>query len=82
MLLDEATASIDLALDEKIQQVIREMFVDCTVLAIAHRINTIMDYDRVLVLDKGEVAEFDTPQALMESKGLFYGLVKKFRSDK
>jgi ABC-type multidrug transport system fused ATPase/permease subunit len=78
MLLDEATASIDLRLDEKIQAVIREKFRECTVLTIAHRINTIMDYDRVLVLDAGAVAEFNTPSVLMQNQGQFSQLVKKF----
>jgi ATP-binding cassette subfamily C (CFTR/MRP) protein 1 len=80
MLLDEATASIDLRLDEKIQGVIRKMFADCTVLTIAHRINTIMDYDKILVLEEGEIVEFDTPAVLMEAQGHFYRLVNKFKS--
>jgi ATP-binding cassette subfamily C (CFTR/MRP) protein 1 len=44
---------------------------------VAHRINTILDSDRIVVLDKGEVKEFDTPQALVKSKGLFYELVRE-----
>lgn len=59
---------------------IRDSFADCTVLTIAHRINTIMDYDRVIVMDDGRVVEFDTPSNLYFQKGEFFNLVKKFRS--
>lgn len=45
--------------------------------AVAHRINTILDSDRIVVLDKGEVKEFDTPQELVKQKGLFYELVRE-----
>lgn len=53
------------------------MFKDRTVITIAHRINTILDSDRIVVLDHGSVAEFDTPSALVQKKGLFYELVKE-----
>ncbi|XP_060620764.2 ATP-binding cassette sub-family C member 3 isoform X1 [Anolis sagrei] len=76
LVLDEATAAIDLETDDLIQMTIRTQFEDCTVLTIAHRLNTIMDYTRVLVLDKGAIAEFDTPSRLIESKGIFYGMAK------
>jgi ABC-type transport system involved in cytochrome bd biosynthesis fused ATPase/permease subunit len=77
----EATASIDNATDASIQEMIRENFRDATVLTIAHRLNTIMDSDRVLVLDDGRVAEFDTPQNLLEQDGgLFKAMVDKSRS--
>jgi ATP-binding cassette subfamily C (CFTR/MRP) protein 1 len=75
--LDEATASIDYKTDALIQDVIKKEFKKCTVLTIAHRINTIMDYDRVIVMDKGVIAEFDTPKKLMEQDGIFSSLVKK-----
>ncbi|XP_050728625.1 multidrug resistance-associated protein 1-like isoform X3 [Eriocheir sinensis] len=77
LILDEATAAIDLETDDLIQQTIRTEFVDCTVLTIAHRLNTIMDSSRVLVLDRGMVKEFDTPSSLLESKSsAFYSMAK------
>ncbi|XP_062859407.1 ATP-binding cassette sub-family C member 3 isoform X2 [Trichomycterus rosablanca] len=76
LVLDEATAAIDLETDDLIQSTIRTQFEDCTVFTIAHRLNTIMDYTRVLVLDKGQIAEFDTPVKLITQKGIFYGMVK------
>ncbi|KFP52290.1 Canalicular multispecific organic anion transporter 2, partial [Cathartes aura] len=76
LILDEATAAIDLETDDLIQLTIRTQFEDCTVLTIAHRLNTIMDYTRVLVLDNGTIAEFDTPASLIASKGIFYSMAK------
>jgi len=69
LVLDEATASIDNELDKKIQIMIRAKFKTSTVLTIAHRINTIIDSDRVMVLDKGKVIEFDTPENLLKLNG-------------
>jgi ATP-binding cassette, subfamily C (CFTR/MRP), member 1 len=81
LVMDEATASIDNATDALIQKMIRENFADATVLTIAHRLNTILDSDRVLVLDDGRVAEFDTPKALQHMpNGIFRGMVEKSRS--
>uniref|UniRef100_A0AAY4BSN2 Multidrug resistance-associated protein 1 n=1 Tax=Denticeps clupeoides TaxID=299321 RepID=A0AAY4BSN2_9TELE len=76
LVLDEATAAVDLETDNLIQSTIRTQFEDCTVLTIAHRLNTIMDYTRVLVLDKGQMAEFDSPASLLAKKGLFYKMAK------
>uniref|UniRef100_A0A8C1ND70 ATP-binding cassette, sub-family C (CFTR/MRP), member 3 n=1 Tax=Cyprinus carpio TaxID=7962 RepID=A0A8C1ND70_CYPCA len=76
LVLDEATAAVDLETDNLIQSTIRTQFEDCTVFTIAHRLNTIMDYTRVLVLDKGKIAEFDTPANLLAQKGIFYGMAK------
>ncbi|XP_061080827.1 multidrug resistance-associated protein 1 isoform X2 [Conger conger] len=76
LVLDEATAAVDLETDNLIQSTIRSQFEDCTVLTIAHRLNTIMDYTRVLVLDKGEMAEFDSPTNLIAKKGIFYRMAK------
>jgi len=71
LVLDEATAAVDLETDELIQQTIRREFADRTVFTIAHRLNTIMDYDRVLVLDNGSVIEFDSPANLLKDNGVF-----------
>ncbi|XP_034237463.1 multidrug resistance-associated protein 1-like [Thrips palmi] len=77
LLFDEATAAVDLETDDLIQKTIREDFRDCTILTIAHRLNTIMDSDRVLVLDKGQVAEFDSPKNLLQDKSsMFHSLAK------
>ncbi|KAL0984010.1 hypothetical protein UPYG_G00135860 [Umbra pygmaea] len=76
LILDEATAAIDLETDDLIQSTIRTQFEDCTVFTIAHRLNTIMDYTRVLVLDKGKISEFDTPTKLLSQRGIFYGMAK------
>ncbi|NWU77023.1 MRP3 protein, partial [Onychorhynchus coronatus] len=76
LILDEATAAIDLETDDLIQMTIRTQFEDCTVLTIAHRLNTIMDYTRVLVLENGTIAEFDTPANLIAAKGIFYSMAK------
>ncbi|XP_036307045.1 ATP-binding cassette sub-family C member 3 isoform X1 [Pipistrellus kuhlii] len=76
LVLDEATAAIDLETDDLIQATIRTQFESCTVLTIAHRLNTIMDYTRVLVLDKGTVAEFDSPTNLIAARGIFYGMAR------
>ncbi len=65
MLIDEATASIDIETDSIVQKVMKKQFADKTVLTIAHRINTVVESDRILVLNKGEIAEFDSPELLL-----------------
>ena len=78
ILMDEATASIDLETDMQIQQTIRTQFIDSTVITIAHRIHTIIDSDRVLVLEMGEVKEYDKPSTLLTNPtSLFSQLVEK-----
>ena len=77
IILDEATANVDYKTDRLIQEVIRNRFKDCTVLTIAHRLNTIMDYDKVLVMDQGRVVEFDKPEVLLQNNnGYFCRLVQ------
>lgn len=76
LVLDEATAAVDMETDNLIQSTIRSQFEDCTVLTIAHRLNTIMDYTRVLVLDKGEMCEFDSPSSLLRQRGAFYQMAR------
>ncbi|KAF9906392.1 hypothetical protein EC991_000722 [Linnemannia zychae] len=65
IIMDEATASVDVATDVMLQKAIRVDFAESTVLTIAHRLNTVIDYSRVLVLDHGEIREFDTPANLL-----------------
>lgn len=65
LILDEATASVDLETDSIVQRTIRDVFADCTIITIAHRLHTILDSDRILVLDKGSVLELNTPSKLI-----------------
>ncbi|CAH1983965.1 unnamed protein product [Acanthoscelides obtectus] len=76
LMLDEATANVDPQTDALIQKTIRKKFRDCTVLTVAHRLNTIMDSDKVLVMDGGTMVEFDHPhQLLQNTQGVFYKMV-------
>lgn len=78
LVLDEATAAVDSQSDALIQSTLRSnIFQKRTIITIAHRINTILDSDRVIVLEAGRVAEFDTPRKLIGSHGLFYELVRE-----
>ncbi|XP_015122091.1 multidrug resistance-associated protein 1 isoform X1 [Diachasma alloeum] len=77
LILDEATAAVDLETDDLIQRTIREEFKDSTVLTIAHRLNTILDSDRVIVLDKGYMIEFESPHSLLQKPtSAFYSMAK------
>ena len=82
LLLDEATSSVDFETDRAIQTTIREAFKGCTVLTIAHRVNTIMDSDKILVMDDGHVAEFDSPTVLLkDEKSMFSDIVSHSNGD-
>ena len=74
--MDEATASVDLATDTLVQQTIRRAFADSTIITVAHRLNTVIDFDKILVMDDGRVAEYDAPHVLLAKEdGLFSALV-------
>ncbi|KAJ6642101.1 ATP-binding cassette sub-family C member 4 [Pseudolycoriella hygida] len=76
LVLDEATANVDPHTDTLIQQTIRKKFENCSVLTVAHRLHTIMDSDRVLVMDAGKAVEFASPHELLQAKkGIFYEMV-------
>ena len=78
VVMDEATANIDMKTEEKIQKALQYVLNDSTVITVAHRIKTIIDYDKILVLDNGKIIEFDTPQNLLkQEKSLFYELYSK-----
>jgi len=78
LLVDEATANVDLRTDELIQTTIKARFKNCTVLTIAHRLKTVMDSDRIMVIHEGRIVEFDTPKCLLHSKdGFFKNLVEQ-----
>ena len=76
--MDEATASIDYKTEEMIQKAITELLNDSTFITIAHRIKTIINYDRIITLDNGQIVDFDTPKNLLNRKdSLFYELYSK-----
>ncbi|KAK6109907.1 multi drug resistance-associated protein (MRP) [Brugia pahangi] len=78
LILDEAAASVDMETDALIQKTIRERFSHCTVLTIAHRLHTVMDSDRILVLENGYIREFDTPRKLLDDPdSLFRTMMKE-----
>ncbi len=80
LILDEATASIDNENDERIQALLKERFKDSTILTIAHRLNTIIDCDRILIMSDGSVEEYDAPQALLANpSGAFRSLWDQFK---
>ena len=78
IVMDEATANIDMTTEEKIQKALDYALTDSTVITVAHRIKTIINYDKILVLNKGEIVEYDSPQNLIKNeKSLFYQLYSK-----
>uniref|UniRef100_A0A3Q4AMX3 Cystic fibrosis transmembrane conductance regulator n=1 Tax=Mola mola TaxID=94237 RepID=A0A3Q4AMX3_MOLML len=78
LIIDEATANVDPRTDELIQATIRDKFRECTVLTIAHRLNTIIDSDRILVLDAGTIHAYDEPYNLLQDEnGIFYKMVQQ-----
>ena len=72
VLLDEATSSIDLKTEATIQKCIESEFSNCTMLIIAHRIQTVMECDRIIVMEQGEIVEVGPPQELMRNEGSFF----------
>ena len=80
--MDEATASVDSETDQKLQKMIRSAFADCTVICIAHRINTIVDSDKICVLNDGTVVEYDSPGNLLKDESSeFFGLVTEMEKN-
>ncbi|SCV73559.1 BQ2448_7485 [Microbotryum intermedium] len=78
LVLDEATAAVDPESDKEMQSVIRREFADCTIFVIAHRLNTILDCDKIICMDAGKVAEFDTPANLLaDPTSMFYSLANE-----
>lgn len=82
LLLDEATSSVDYETDREIQQTLRTSFAGCTVLTIAHRVNTILDSDKILVMVDGKVGEFGSPDDLLaDSNSIFTDIVKHSQNE-
>jgi ABC-type multidrug transport system fused ATPase/permease subunit len=81
-LLDEATSNIDIVTEQKIQSMIKKEFEHCTVITIAHRLQTIIESDKVVVLGEGKVLEYDCPQTLMNDKTSYFSqLVGELKND-
>lgn len=81
LVLDEATSAVDMETDALIQRSIREEFRDSTVLVVAHRLSTVADFDKILVLSDGNIVEYDEPRALAQKKGSFWEMVKESGED-
>ncbi len=82
VIMDEATASVDADTDARIQRVFRSEFNNATCITVAHRLNTIMDSDFVLVMDDGQAAEFDKPSLLLSKEnGIFKSLVDAWEDE-
>jgi ATP-binding cassette, subfamily C (CFTR/MRP), member 1 len=77
LILDEATASVDKETDKMIQELVKEKFKNSTILTIAHRLETVADYDKILVMDVGSVAEYDTPFNLLHRNSIYASMIKK-----
>lgn len=78
LILDEATANVDPTTDALIQTTIRKKFRECTVITIAHRLQTVMDSDKILVIDAGALVEFDEPHLLLSDKNsVLYGMTQQ-----
>lgn len=80
--MDEATASIDIKTDALIQDTISTEFKNGTVLTVAHRINTVLNYDKIMFMDKGKIVEYDSTQNLQnDENSLFHNLVKQYQEN-
>lgn len=77
VILDEATSAVDTETDSMIQRVIQREFVDSTIIVVAHKLATVADFDKILVLDEGEAKEFGSPADLMKKRGLFWDMVSQ-----
>ena len=77
LIMDEATSSVDMETDAAIQKSIRGCFKDCTLIVIAHRLSTLVDFDKIFVLEAGRVVEYGSPEALLLRKGAFWDLVQE-----
>merc|ERR1712129_371754 len=78
LLLDEATSAVDHHTDQLIQETIRKVFATDTILTIAHRIDTVLDYDKIMIMDTGKILEFDSPNNLLNNdKSLFVDIVQE-----
>ena len=82
VLFDEATANIDIKTEEKIQETIKERFRDSTMVVVAHRVQTVLECDKIIVMEQGRVLDFDSPENLMSRKdGFFKQIVEKMKSN-
>lgn len=80
VILDEATANLDLETDRQIQETIQKCFACCTMLVIAHKLESVLKFDKIVVVDKGQIVEFGTPTALQQNRnGFFYQMMQKYQ---